>query len=255
MQIVVPMAGLGRRFSDAGYTLPKPLIPVSGVPMVVRAVRDLPPAERVIFICHPQHVAEHHIDRQLKLHFPYCRVVVTPGLTEGQACSVRLAAEYLRPDDSVLVAACDNTHIYNRFRFDALTADPQIDALIWTYRSDPRVLVRPEWYGWVRTDADGAVLDVSVKKPISTNPLNDHVVSGCFWFRGGDLMLDGIDRLVASNVRVNGEFYLDAVPNVLIARGGRVKAFEADKYIGWGTPDDLEDYLRWQRYFDQSAAA
>jgi hypothetical protein len=62
-------------------------------------------------------------------------------------------------------------------------------------------------------------------------------------------MLEGIDRLVAENKRVNNEFYLDSVANVLIAAGKSVMAFEVDKYIGWGTPEDLEDYLRWQRHF------
>jgi len=124
-----------------------------------------------------------------------------------------------------------------------------VDAVIWTYRGDPRVLVRPEWYGWVRAAADRTVLEGSVKKPLSAVPLGDHVISGCFWFRSAALLRDGIDRLVASGRRVNNEFYLDAVPELLLARGHRVVVFEVDKYIGWGTPDDLEDFSRWQRYF------
>ena len=249
MQIVVPMAGAGRRFQEAGYALPKPLIPVGGVPMVVRAVRDLPPASRIVFVCHPDHVAEHRIDAVLQDHFPRCRVVVTPGMTEGQACSVRLAAPELDPEEAVLVAACDNTHVYSAERFTALTADPDLGALIWTYRGDPRVLVRPQWYGWVRTRDDFEVAEVSVKVPVSADPLSDHVVSGTFWFRSAGLMQRGIDELVWANERVNNEFYLDSVPNVLLRRGRRVGVFEADKYIGWGTPDDLRSYCEWERYF------
>ncbi len=256
MQLVVPMAGLGRRFSDAGYTLPKPLIPVAGLPMVVRAVHDLPAADRIVFVCHPEHVQRHRIDRTLAGYFPGCKVVVTPGLTDGQACSVRLAAEYLDPERPVLVAACDNAHLFDRARFARLTGKTDIDALVWTYRGDPRVLVRPDWYGWVRVDSGGRVLEVSVKRPISATPLHDHVVSGCFWFRTAGRMLQGIDRLVAANARINNEFYLDSVANVMVAGGQAVTAFEVDKYIGWGTPEDLEDYLRWQRHFgavDQAA--
>ena len=255
MQLVVPMAGAGRRFSDAGYALPKPLIPVSGVPMVVRAVQDLPPVDLAIFVCHSDHVAKHKIDQQLRGHFPNCEVVVAPGLTAGQACSVRLAGTHLDPDQPVLVAACDNTHLYDHDRWQRLTSDPKIDCLVWTYRRDTRVLVRPQAYGWVRADSAGRVLDISVKRPLSGTPLDDHVVSGCFWFRTARLMLDGIDRLVANNDRVNNEFYLDSVPNMLLADSRRVAVFEVDKYIGWGTPEDLEDYLRWQRYFDTVARA
>ena len=249
MQLVVPMAGAGRRFSDAGYALPKPLIPIAGVPMVVRAVRDLPRADRTVFVAHPDHVAQHQIDKALARHFPNCRVVVAPGLTAGQACSVRLAGEHLDPRQPVLVAACDNTHLYDQDRLARLTADPRVDCLIWTYRHDPRVLATPQAHGWVRTDNAFRVLEVSVKQPLSATPLEDHAVSGCFWFRTAGVMLEAVDRLVANDVRVNGEFYLDSVPNLLVADGRQVLAFEVDKYVGWGTPEDLEDYLRWQRHF------
>jgi NDP-sugar pyrophosphorylase family protein len=255
LQIVVPMAGSGRRFADAGYKLPKPLLPVAGVPMVVQAVRDLPPAGKIVFVCHPDHVAQHQIDRVLAGYFPQSQVVLTPGLTEGQACSVRLAAPSLDMNEPVLVAACDNSHFYDRRQFETLTRESGLDAVIWTYRRDPRVLVRPEWYGWVRTTAAGEVLSVSCKRPISENPIADHVISGCFWFRSAGLMIDGIDALVAANQRVNNEFYLDSVPNVLISQGRRVKVFEVQKYVGWGTPDDFEDFRRWQQYFTRLQAA
>lgn len=255
MQIVVPMAGEGRRFAEAGYELPKPLIPVAGFPMVVRAVRDLPPAKKTIFVCHPLHVARHAIDNVLAQYVPGCRIVIAPGLTQGQACSVRLAADHLDPKQPVLVAACDNTHLYDRGKFARLAADLMVDVLVWTYRGDPRVLVKPEMYGWVATTNDGVVTEVSVKKPLSSQPINDQVVSGCFWFRTARILLDGIDWLVAADQRVNNEFYLDAVPNVLVPRGYRVMVFETDKYIGWGTPHDLEDYERWQRYFQSQSRA
>ncbi len=104
-------------------------------------------------------------------------------------------------------------------------------------------------YGWVRAGADGRVQAVSVKVPFSEAPLADHVISGCFWFRTAALMTEGIDELIRSNRRVNHEFYMDSVPERLLARGHGVGVFEVDKYIGWGTPDDLEDYQRWERYF------
>src|SRR5262245_39256533 len=111
MHLVVPMAGLGQRFKDAGYSLPKPLIPVSGVPIVVRAVRELPPADRMTFLVNPDHLREHAIDRRLKELFPQANVIATPGLTAGQACTVRLSSAAISNDEDVLVAACDNTHL------------------------------------------------------------------------------------------------------------------------------------------------
>jgi NDP-sugar pyrophosphorylase family protein len=252
MQLVVPMAGLGQRFADAGYALPKPLVPVDGLPMVVRAALDLPPADRRVFIVHPDHVRQYQIDEVLARHLPGCQIVVAPGLTQGQACTVRLAADELDLDDSVLIAACDNSHVYDIEAFDRLTGETGIDCLIWTYRHDTRVLHKPQAHGWVETRAGSIdVQRVSCKKPISSNLLDDHVVSGCFWFRSARQLIDGIDELVASEERVNNEFYLDVVPNLLVRQGRRVAAFEVEKYIGWGTPEDLQDYQRWERYFGQ----
>ncbi len=248
LQIVVPMAGEGRRFQEAGYDLPKPLIPVAGLPMVVRAVRDLPQAERVVFVVRAGHVRDYQIDRQLRNHVLQSRIVTVEGLTEGQACTVRLAGEALQPDWPVIVAACDNTHLYDRAKLERLMSDPAVECLVWTYRGDTRVLADPQQHGWVRADGD-RVLEVSCKTPISAAPLCDHVVSGFFSFQSAGRMLEAIDAMIAAGVRVKGEFYMDTVPNQLIAEGAEVRAFEVDKYIGWGTPADLHDFQRWERYF------
>ncbi|QDU73665.1 Bifunctional protein GlmU [Bremerella volcania] len=252
MNIIVPMAGAGSRFSSAGYTLPKPLIPVDGLPMVVRAIGDLPSAERIIFLVHRDHVAEHQIDQVLRSHFSDCEIVVVPGLTEGQACTVRLAAEAFSEDTDVLVAACDNTHVYDEEVFIEKATSGQWDGLIWTYRGDNRVLPKPTSYGWVATDQeDQQVTHVSCKKPISEHLLSDHVVSGFFWFQSAYQLFDAIDALVASDERINNEFYLDVVPNRMISTGNRFDTFEVEKYIGWGTPEELRDYQRWEKYFAQ----
>lgn len=251
MNIIVPMAGLGSRYAEAGYTLPKPLIPVSGLPMVVRAVRDLPAADRVIFIVHQEHIDRHAIDETLRQHFPSCEVIVTPGLTEGQACTVRLAASALPQDTDVLVAACDCTHVYDANRFRQLREESDYEALIWTYRGDWRVASSPQSYGWVEVaEGSNQVTRISCKQPISATPLADHALSGFFWFRSAHGLFDAIDRLVESNERIRNEFYLDVVPNQLMMQGNPVGVFEVEKCIGWGTPQELAEYQVWEKYFN-----
>lgn len=256
MQLVVPMAGLGQRFLDAGYRLPKPLIPVDGLPMVVRACADLPPFVHSVFVVNSEHVERFDIDRAIREYFPDARIVVAPELTAGQACSVRLAAADLDPALPVLVCACDNSHLYDPGEFISLTEASHYDCLIWTYRNDCRVLARPQAFGWVDTRPESRdVTRVSCKTPISGSPLGNHVVSGCFWFRSAELMIDGIDALVTVDRRINGEYYLDVVPNMLIEAGRRVGVFEVKKYIGWGTPAELADYECWEQYFAARGAA
>jgi len=249
LQIVIPMAGLGQRFRDAGFSVPKPLIPVSGTPMVIRAAQALPAAERYVFIVHPEHQQQYDLASTLRCHCPRAEIVVAPGLTQGQACTVALAAPKLNLEHEVLVAACDAAHLYDRAQFDRLREQPDIDAIIWTYRGDPRVLTRPQAYGWVRNRPGSIdVQEVSCKRPISSEPLNDLVISGTFWFRTAGLMCDGINELVASERRINSEFYLDVVPNLLLSQGRRVVTFEVDQHIGWGTPEDYWRYDKLAQY-------
>jgi NDP-sugar pyrophosphorylase family protein len=250
LQIVVPMAGEGRRFQECGYALPKPLIPVAGVPMVVRAVQDLPAAERVIFLARTEHLEKFPLVEELRRHVPQCEVVAVRELTAGQACTVRLAAERLDRDAPVIVAACDNTHLYDRDSLLAAMVDPAIECLIWTYRNDTRVLANPAHHGWVEVDGR-RVVGVSCKVPISASPLGDHAITGCFSFKNAGRMIDYIDRMVAQNVRIRNEFYLDTLPNLMVADGLRAEVFEVEKYIGWGTPADLHDFQAWERYFVQ----
>lgn len=248
-QIVIPMAGQGQRFADADYALPKPLIPVAGIPMVVRVVRDLPDASRVVLLVRTEHIEKFSLDREIKKYLPNAILVPVERLTEGQACTVRLAADFLDPHAPVIVGACDNTHLYSSQALADKMARKDLSCLVWTYRGEPRVQIKPTSYGWVKTYKNGALVEkVSCKVPISHEPVKDHVVSGFFSFQSAQLMNDAIDKMVASNDRVNNEFYMDTVPNVLISDGHGVEVFEVEKYIGWGTPDDYEDFLKWEKY-------
>jgi len=244
------MAGEGRRFLEAGYSLPKPMIPISGTPMVVRAVRDLPAAERVIFLVRRDHIQQYDLDEQLRRHFPDARIVVVETSTEGQACTVRLAAEELVPDWPVIVAACDNTHLYDRSQHAKLIEQDDVDALVWTCRGHPGVSLSPLQYGYVQVEGRKAV-EIKCKQTISNTPSKDHMVTGFFTFRYAQQMIDAIDHLVASDERVRGEFYMDVVPNLLLAEGCCVEVFEVEKYIGWGTPADYEDFQKLGRYFER----
>jgi bifunctional N-acetylglucosamine-1-phosphate-uridyltransferase/glucosamine-1-phosphate-acetyltransferase GlmU-like protein len=162
---------------------------------------------------------------------------------------VRLAAEFLDPHAPVLVGACDNTHLYNRQSLADSMAREDVVCLVWTYRGEPRVQIKPSAYGYSKTFKNSSLVEkVFCKVPISNEPIKDHVVSGFFFFQSAQIMNDAIDKMVASNERVNNEFYMDTVPNVLISDGHKVEVFEVEKYIGWGTPEDYEDFLKWEKY-------
>jgi len=243
---IIPMAGAGQRFADAGYSTPKPLIEVNGLPMIVRAAQSLPNADHWIFICRKEHIICSDIQNILEKHFPQCSIITVEELTEGQACTVLLARSLLRKDDRINIGACDNAMTWNAQKLSDIENS---DFLTWTFRNNPAVKINPKMYGWVKTDESLNISEVSVKQPISDNPMKDHAIVGAFSFKEAGLFLEATDYMIKENSRINNEFYIDNVINFCIKMGAKGKAFEVDKYICWGTPNDLATYNYWLSYF------
>ncbi|MDC0235082.1 nucleotidyltransferase [Candidatus Marinimicrobia bacterium] len=237
---LIPMAGEGQRFIDAGYKTPKPLIDIDGLPMVVWAAKSLPSADLWIFICQEKHITEANIDQVLVNHFPGALVLTIDHLTEGQASTCLLARDYLLPDDQLIIGACDNGMKYNSQKYEKMMK--KNDALVWTFRNNPAVLQNPKMYGWVSIDESCRATGVSCKVPISDNPLHDHAIVGTFSFRKASYFLDCADKMIEKNRTINNEFYLDVVLDECVINGYKITPFEVNNYICWGTPADLIKY-------------
>lgn len=251
--ILVPMAGRGSRFSQVGYETPKPLIPVSGKPMVVQATDSLPPGREYVFVALQEHLDTSPIGEVIADAYPASDVVALDEVTEGQACTCAIGLERSRAnlalDKPLIVGACDNGMLFDRERFRRLVEEDGVDAVAFSFRNHPASKRNPKMYGWLVTDGD-RVTGVSVKVPISDNPGRDHAIVGSFYFKKASYLLDGLDRMKEKNIRVNGEFYVDSLIGELVSQGLDCRVFEVDYYVCWGTPDDLKVFEYWQEFFN-----
>jgi putative flippase GtrA len=155
----------------------------------------------------------------------------------------------LKEDDLLTIGACDNAMTWHRERFEREFVGGTEDFAVWTFRNNPAVLQDPRMYGWVRTDDAGGVTGVSVKVPISDEPMRDHAVIGAFTFRRAGDFLAATDQMIAEDSRIKGEFYVDQAINFALRQGRQGRVVEVDRYICWGTPRDLEVYEYWRGYF------
>jgi len=235
--LALPMAGAGSRFSKEGYTAPKPFIPVNGKNMVEQAVRCLPKTDRTIYACLKGHQA------------PGDDVVWIDEVLEGQACTTEKIVEHCG-DESILVSACDNGVFYDADKFLELVNDESNDIIVWTYRNNYTSQLQPNAYSWVNCDEDGNVSSVDVKDFKGTNPVEEFAITGTMFFRSKEVFTESLQSLYKNDVRTNGEFYVDSMLNEAIRLGYKVKNFEIDNYICWGTPNDLKTYQYWQKFFD-----
>lgn len=249
---LIPLAGLGSRFSKEGYVDPKPLIQVSGKPMIVQAANYLPKAPKNSFVCLEAHLERYPLEEAIKKVYPDAKIVALNKTTEGQACTCEIGLENENPDSPLLIAACDNGMLYNKEKYDALLNDETVDAIAWSFRNHPSSDRNPEMYGWIKTDGNDTITGVSVKKAISDTPRQDHAIVGTFYFRKTSYFLEALSRMYAKNERVNGEFYVDSCLNELVEMGLNAKVFEIDHYIGWGTPNDYKTFTYWQSFFHKA---
>lgn len=253
--VVIPMAGLGQRFMNEGYTQTKPLIKVSGYPMVIQACRSLPNVEHQAFILRDDMPGLNEIKAELKEWYPNAILSSVKEVTQGQACSAKLGVEALENYSSkeefnpITIGACDSAIIYDQEKFDELANSPDVDVIVWVYRGHSCAIHNPEMYGWV-DEVEGVIREVSVKKPL-INPAADPVVIGVFTFCSSSHFTSAVNSLIERDGRVNGEFYIDSCINDSIQAGNKCHIFEVDSFISWGTPNELKTFEYWQSCFSK----
>ena len=244
---VLPMAGMGKRFSDQGYSNPKPLICVSGRPMVLQAVGDLPSTRHRVFVLRKDLPKYDDIVGELKLQYPDALIKTLPEITPGQACTALEGVEALESSSTPLtIGACDNGVLYDSEKFHCLLQG-KADVIVWGARGHPNALRFPRMFGWI-DEEQGVVSRISVKEPLKC-PETDPMVIGTFTFRRPYIFKECARRLIAKNGRINGEFYIDSCINDAIEMGLDCRLFEVDAFISWGTPDDLKTFQYWQSCF------
>jgi NDP-sugar pyrophosphorylase family protein len=237
--LALPMAGAGSRFSSEGYDVPKPFIPINGKSMVRQAVRCLPKTDDTIYACLKGHQA------------PGENVVWIDKVLEGQACTTERIVNEINPDKSILISACDNGVFYDADRFIDLVNDEENDIIVWSYRNNYTSHLQPNAYSWVNCDENGNVSGVDVKNFTGKDPTKEFAITGTMFFRTREIFFCSLESLYKNDNRTNCEYYVDSMLNEAITLGYKVKNFEVDNYICWGTPNDLKTYQYWQRFFNK----
>lgn len=238
LNICIPMAGAGSRFSKAGYIDPKPLIKVHDTPMIEAVVRNLRPKQphRFIFIVQAAHAQAYGLRDFLPSISNGGQVIEINGLTEGAACTVLQARDQINCDDPLMIANSDQFIDCDINTYLSRMDSNHLDGLIMTMTADD-----PKW-SFVALDDQHLVTRVVEKEVIS----NEATV-GIYNFRHGVDFVRAADEMIARNERVNNEFYVAPTYNELIRQGHRVGIHnigaEAKGMYGLGIPTDLELFL------------
>ena len=232
LNILIPMAGAGRRFQEAGYTFPKPLIEINNKPMIQWVLESLKLDGNFIFIVQKEHQDKYNINSLLKILKPNCKIIEVDEVTEGAACTTLLAKNYINSNNPLLISNCDQYISWDSIKSMYNYNSKKVDGSILTFES-----VHPKW-SYAKLDKNNFVEQVAEKKVISKN-----ASVGIYYWRKGSDYVKYAESMIKKNIRVNNEFYVCPVFNQAIEDKKKIIIDQVNEMYGLGTPEDLKSFF------------
>ena len=246
MNIIIPMAGGGQRFVNAGYTAPKPMIEVCGR-KIVDYVCDMFDRKNDVFtfIINSQHFESGFMGWDFKGMVDNYNLVVMEPHKLGPVHTVLAAEQYIGSDDPVIVAYCDNPVKWDYGEFKRYVSGGMDGCIISHTGFHPHTL-SSTMFAYSKTDADNRVLEIKEKSCYTSNRFKEHASSGIYYFKHGYYIKKYFRQAIEKNVNYNGEFYVTLVYNLLIQDGLNVFSYLNDEVLAFGTPQEVRNYEAWQ---------
>ncbi len=223
MKIIIPMAGRGSRLRPHTLTVPKPLVPVAGKPIVQRLVEDLASSfkeevDEIAFIIGDfgEQVEKDLLEIAKNLGAKGSIYHQTEPL--GTAHAILCAKPSL--SGNVIVAFADTL-----FRAD-FSFDKDLDGIIWTQQ-----VADPSAYGVVKLDNDGYITDF-IEKPETF--VSDKAIVGIYYFNDGENLRDELQYLLDNDIKDKGEYQLTNALENMKAKGLKFKPGIIDEWLDCG---------------------
>jgi glucose-1-phosphate thymidylyltransferase len=224
MNIIIPMAGLGKRMRPHTLTVPKPLLPIAGKPIVHRLVEDIAKVcpqklENIGFIIHPSFGKE--VEESLK---GIAREVGATGhiFYQKEALGISHALLFAKElfKGKVVVAFADTL-----FKAD-FKLDTSEDGIIWVQQvSDP------SQFGVVKLNDKSEIVEM-VEKPSTF--VSDLAIIGIYYFKNGEALANEMQYLVDNNIKEKGEFQFTTALQRLAEKGARFKPGKVSEWLDCG---------------------
>ena len=255
LQLIIPMSGIGKRFLDVGYKMPKFLIEIEGKSVIEHVAEMYPGIESPIFICNRDHLEDKKLNLSqilLKIR-PKSKIISIDAHKKGPIFAVLKAMENINPDSPTIVNYCDFNCIWDFEAFKEHIKNTNCDGCVMTYKGFHPHMLHSSNYAYVKTE-NSKIIDIQEKKPFTNNPMNENASSGAYYFKSGKLMAKYFKKTFDNNLVINGEFYVSMSYKSMIKDNLNLNIFQINKFMQWGTPIDLKDYLWYSKLFSLKMA-
>jgi len=233
MNIIIPMSGLGSRFSE--FNLPKPLIDINGKHMIERVIESLNFDGRYIFVVQQSHCDLFGLDNILNNVCENCEIVKINYLTDGPACTSLLAKDMINQNDELVIANCDQIMRWDSNLF--LHNARYFDGCLVTYDTDV------PHNSYVKLNSQGQVIEIKEKQVISKISTN-----GIHYWKKAKYFIDSANLMIYNNdTAPNGEFYVAPTFNYMIQnlqKNVGIFHLAENQHNSVGVPVDLYNFLQ-----------
>ena len=240
LHIIMPMAGEGSRFLKEGWTTPKPLITLKGIPLFKRAITSVNIEEapmKYSFIVRQEHIDQYHIDEQICNILPNAHIFSVSKTTRGAVETCLLAKPAIDPEDSIVVMDCDlefrSKAYIEEIKRILKTPITQVNGgMVVSFESNlPK-------YSYAEINSKGLVVRTAEKEVIS-----NHALCGAYFFSSAQGFLNAANKLLNEPVFTKPEYYVSLLFNYLLKAGETVRLITMEEYYSYGTPEELKQYI------------
>ena len=232
MIILIPLGGIGSRFKECNYKLPKPLINVMGKRIISWVIDSLDiTSNDTIVIPYNSELVEYRFESLIIKEFPKINFVFFKlrNQTLGAAHTVQLGLKHINlPDQPVICLDGDNFYLCNIIK---LWKQSGMENNIFYFEDDNGLPV----YSYIKTDGN-IIIDIAEK-----NKISDMACCGSYAFKSSHELLNECTELIDNKIKQKGEYYMSGVIKQMISKGKVFKSESIDKldYVCLGTPLDV----------------
>lgn len=237
INIVIPMAGAGSRFVDAGYTTPKPFIDVLGKPMISHVMNNMNvDGAHFYLIGRKEHlIKEASLVTKLSSQYSVTFIEIDK-LTEGTACTVLYASKFINNDSPLIIANSDQLVDINMSDYVDDCLNRKLDGSILTFHDSSGNL---NW-SYAKIDSDGILLEVKEKQAIS-----EYASAGIYFYTKGKYFIESAINMIVKQDKVKNEYYTCPTYNYLVKENLKIGIYNVDysQMHSLGTPSELNYFL------------
>jgi NDP-sugar pyrophosphorylase family protein len=237
LKIIIPLAGASDLFVNSGYHYPKPLIEINGKTMIELVVSNpskIKKQHQFVFIIKEEDIIKYHLDNTLKLISPDCEIIKIKNSTKGGLCSVLMAIDNVKNDDSLLILNGDQILDLDFDQVDNFWNNENVSAGIVTFNS-----VHPRW-SYARLENELVV------QTAEKNPISNQSIAGYYYFEKAVEFFSAAFETIKNDVHFEGMYYISPVINQYVLQNKIVKAYKIDneKFHSFYSPQLMVEYER-----------